>query len=314
MLLALLLQDVVTLLDGKTVEGAIAYKVRGLNVDETFIAWKKIASIRDAADAAPAASEEARAEYASRRETGDPVTLATWCEKNGLLDEAEALLLDALAENGYDEAALKPAYAVAGRVEPVVDLRPPFAGRWHALPDTTKHHRKKVWAMYAIDFMKMDAKGSYATGEATAVEDYLGWNAPVLAAAGGEVVTVLDGFEDNPVNKIGDFDKANIVTIRHDGGEYTSYGHLRKGSVEVKAGDRVKAGQAIGRVGNSGASAVPHLHFTLMRAKTSPSGKGLWVSVPFAFAECALARVGKSDVEIALERARIQEDWTLACR
>lgn len=281
-LAVLLLQDAVTLTDGKSIEGAIAYKVRGLDVGGTFVAWKKLASIRDEAD--PVADSQ-----------------------------DEGPLLDALAADGRDEAALGPMLALAGAHQPATPLRPPFEGRWHALVDSTKHHRQKVWALYAVDFMKVDAKGRYTDGQGDAVENYLGWDLPVYAAGDGVVVTVIDGFDDNPVNQVGDYDKANIVTIRHEGDEHTTYAHLRKGSAAVKVGDEVRAGQSIGRVGNSGATAVPHLHFTLMRARTAPSGTALWVSVPFDFGGCTLARVGKTDVEIALERARVQEDWTLVC-
>tara|TARA_R110002072_G_scaffold101692_3_gene223950 strand:- start:297 stop:641 length:345 start_codon:yes stop_codon:yes gene_type:complete len=42
------------------------------------------------------------------------------------------------------------------------------------------------------------------------------------------------------------------------------YVHAKKGSVKVKLGQRVKRGQLLGEVGNSGGSAIPHLHFTLV--------------------------------------------------
>ncbi|CAI6023194.1 M23 family metallopeptidase [Cohnella sp. JJ-181] len=52
----------------------------------------------------------------------------------------------------------------------------------------------------------------------------------------------------------------NMVAIRHANGEITTLAHLKRGSVKVKAGDRVAAGQPIGQCGNSGESTEPHMH------------------------------------------------------
>ena len=98
---------------------------------------------------------------------------------------------------------------------------------------------------------------------------------PVYAACGGVVEEVFDGLDDTD----GDTDLAEIeaqygeharidgnhVLIRHRGGELSLYAHLEKGSVAVKPGEAVEAGQPIGRVGSSGSSWVPHLHFHVMR-------------------------------------------------
>ena len=53
------------------------------------------------------------------------------------------------------------------------------------------------------------------------------------------------------------------MSIRHKNAEHSFYVHLRKGSIPVKVGDKVKRGQLIGRVGNSGGTNVPHLHFAM---------------------------------------------------
>ena len=88
----------------------------------------------------------------------------------------------------------------------------------------------------------------------------------VLAAEDGKVVRTRDGMRDVHMRLFGQelsFRRGagNHVVIDHGGGWRTSYGHLRRGSVTVKSGDFVKAGQKIGLVGMSGLTAFPHLHF-----------------------------------------------------
>jgi murein DD-endopeptidase MepM/ murein hydrolase activator NlpD len=58
-------------------------------------------------------------------------------------------------------------------------------------------------------------------------------------------------------------------------GEFCMYAHLKRGSIKVKSGDQVKAGQEIGVVGNSGNSPVPHLHFHMQTTPDWFKGDGL---------------------------------------
>jgi hypothetical protein len=90
----------------------------------------------------------------------------------------------------------------------------------------------------------------------------------VLAAADGHVERVRDEMADRMIPTAGAFtDKAracgNGVIIAHSGGWQTQYCHMAKGSVTVVPGQRVAAGQPIGRVGLSGQTQFPHLHFTV---------------------------------------------------
>jgi murein DD-endopeptidase MepM/ murein hydrolase activator NlpD len=71
---------------------------------------------------------------------------------------------------------------------------------------------------------------------------------PVSAAAGGTVVHA------GPAGTYG-----NLITIRHDNGYETRYAHLSE--VDTNPGQRVEAGQLIGKVGTTGYSTGPHLHF-----------------------------------------------------
>lgn len=57
-------------------------------------------------------------------------------------------------------------------------------------------------------------------------------------------------------------------------GLYTLSGHMQKGSIRVKVGDRVRRGQSIGLVGNTGNSSAPHLHFHVMDGPSPLTSNG----------------------------------------
>ncbi len=78
----------------------------------------------------------------------------------------------------------------------------------------------------------------------------------------------------------------------------------------MKPGDSVKAGQAVARVGNSGASGSPHLHFTLMMPIGGGETRG-WVSVPWRMHGFTLVDAGGASRSIAVKQARPQEGWIL---
>jgi hypothetical protein len=137
----------------------------------------------------------------------------------------------------------------------------------------------------------------------------------VLAAADGNVKALRDGVEDHLVKS--DADRAavkkiecgNGVVITHADGWQTQYCHLRKGSVQVKVGDAVKAGDQLGQVGYSGDAAFPHLHFTVRQnGKTrdpfgagtcNPDVKSLWRKQPaYAQGEILAASFQSGPVEI----------------
>ena len=65
------------------------------------------------------------------------------------------------------------------------------------------------------------------------------------------------------------------VTLDIGGGVYVFYAHFKPGSIRVKQGDRVKRGQVIGLVGNSGNSRGPHLHLHFESEPVALSSEGL---------------------------------------
>jgi hypothetical protein len=90
----------------------------------------------------------------------------------------------------------------------------------------------------------------------------------VLAAAPGQVKRIRDGVPDisvraRPEGQAQGIECGNGIVIAHGDGLETQYCHLQRGSVRVKPGDRIPAGYPIGRVGLSGLTEYPHLHFTV---------------------------------------------------
>ncbi|MCU0732418.1 MAG: M23 family metallopeptidase, partial [Hyphomonas sp.] len=86
------------------------------------------------------------------------------------------------------------------------------------------------------------------------------------AADAGTVTGVRDGMPDIDITAdnavdVSDRECGNGVVILHDDGWETQYCHLRKSSVQVRSGDRVRQGQKLGEVGMSGLAAFPHLEF-----------------------------------------------------
>lgn len=80
----------------------------------------------------------------------------------------------------------------------------------------------------------------------------------------------------------------NHVVLKIGDGIFALYAHLRDGSIEVHEGQKVKRGQAIARIGNSGNSSAPHLHFHMMNGPDPNLAEG----IPFVFASFDLLLEG----------------------
>lgn len=92
----------------------------------------------------------------------------------------------------------------------------------------------------------------------------------VVAAADGTVLRTRDGMEDISITGRGresveNAECGNGAVVDHGNGWQTQYCHMAKGSLRVKSGDALKAGDKIGQVGLSGATEFPHLHFTIRK-------------------------------------------------
>jgi len=187
------------------------------------------------------------------------------------------------------------------------DLALPLKGRilvWDGY-DYNSHHRrvdytqkffeqigqKTNFQRYAIDFVIVDEAGQHYRGRARSNDDwyrnrqdemteYLTYGIPVYAAGSGKVVAVRDDVGErhfDPKDLASD-ERAfygNYVVIDHLNGEFTLYGHIKKGTALVKAGDAVKQGAQIASVGAAGSSLFPHLHFELRDGSGARTVEGL---------------------------------------
>lgn len=123
--------------------------------------------------------------------------------------------------------------------------------------------------MFAIDWVR-EIGGAFYNRGGSKLTDWACFGAPIHAAANGIVVAAVNHrpevapfttTDKNPtVRKPQDFSGNNVVE-RIAPGQYAVYAHLQTGSVRVKVGQRLRAGEVIGRLGNTGNSTGPHLHF-----------------------------------------------------
>ena len=137
---------------------------------------------------------------------------------------------------------------------------------------------------FAVDWEQLDAQGRLYAGAQSEPANYTIYGRDVLAVADAPVVAVIDGLPDQPPGKMPSgiaIEEAdgNSIVLDLGSGRYALYAHLRAGSIMVKAGDRVQRGQAIARVGNSGNTLAPHLHFHVMDTPSPLASNGLPYSI-----------------------------------
>lgn len=154
---------------------------------------------------------------------------------------------------------------------------------------------------YAYDFVQVDEQMERHVGAGTAVSDYFCYGEEIVAVADGTVVKVVDRVRTAPFVGYGivDFLATNFVgnhlIIEHETAVYSLSAHLIKGSISVKEGERVQAGQVIGRCGHSGHSSEPHLHFHVQDRANFYFGMGL--PIQFAGLEIDGKSVAQGSVE-----------------
>ena len=130
---------------------------------------------------------------------------------------------------------------------------------------------KKVFLIQAYE-SKMSHKGERAL-------DFKIKKGTRICAAREGIVTAFRNDSDKGGLKDENLSDGNYISIKHSDGSIAHYWHLQKNGVLVNVGDTVKAGQPIGYSGNTGYSALPHLHFEVQGYDAS----GNYVQLPTRF-------------------------------
>ncbi|MBW4933162.1 M23 family metallopeptidase [Marinobacter sp. F4206] len=139
----------------------------------------------------------------------------------------------------------------------------------------------------ALDIFRITPMGLHKEGwQPTDPARYTTFGVPVLSPCSGEVALLVYGIEDMSVPEMDhDHMAGNYVAI-NCGGFFVILAHLRQGSIAVAAGDKVKAGDILGQMGNSGNSSEPHLHVHAQRGlpEYAPlAGEPLWLTIDNRF-------------------------------
>lgn len=177
-------------------------------------------------------------------------------------------------------------------------LRLPFEGEWFVVwggrTVDQNYHAATRDQRFAMDVLIVK-DGATHKGDGKALADYWCYGQKALAPAAGTIVWMRDSLPDNAP---GQTDRANAigngVVIDHGNGEYSLLAHLQQKSLRVKVGDRVKSGQMLGLVGNSGNTSEPHIHYHLQDGPKPFEAEGL--PIPFTNIRVNGEPVAKAEV------------------
>lgn len=191
------------------------------------------------------------------------------------------------------ERIVEGAKVIVQRTGPLI-IGPPVRGSgWVArFVSNSSFHRRGFMSVngrasisqrFAIDWGKYNTDGKVLRGgDGSKNSDFYIYGEEVLAVADGTVVGVKDGIPENnpqsgtPAVPISlDTAAGNNVVLDIGRDHYVLYAHLQPNSIRVKVGERVRRGQVLGLVGNSGNAVGPHLHFHIADSKVPLEGEGL---------------------------------------
>lgn len=211
---------------------------------------------------------------------------------------------------------------------PPIVIASPLAGTgWFALNGCCSpnvHRNTRIGARdriatsetFAIDWMRVD-EGKECKNDCTRNDDYSCFGVPVRSVSDGEVIGVRNDMPDESpslkqsANIKTPFDYAgNFVYVRIRPDLYAVYGHFQSGTVTVKPGDKVKTGTVLGKLGNSGNSTAPHLHFGLLDRPDVLVGN----SLPFVIDKLTITgtlKAGEGHVSIEPKTVAVKDAYPL---
>lgn len=179
----------------------------------------------------------------------------------------------------------------------------PLEGPWYVLNggDSMETNRLATApaVRYGMALTKLDDKGQRHLGDGTSLEQFYCYGQPVVAPRDGVVVRAVDKVKDNAPGK-GSGDKGysgNHVVLKLGAQEFFFVFYLKKGSIAVKDGETVKAGQKLGECGNSGIADYPQVQFHFQNSADYPLAEGLPVRFKL--------RSGKALVESGMGRGPV---------
>lgn len=195
------------------------------------------------------------------------------------------------APPGHQELTEKGG-AVSVDTRPILHIGPPLAGENYISADSccdaTRHTRAalpvngRVWLAqrYAVDWEQLDKEHRIYSGPREKPESYAIFGKPVLAVGDATVVSITENQPEQTPGKFPtdislDAADGNSVILDLGEGHYALYAHMQPGSIKVQPNEKVKRGQVLGLVGNTGNSVAPHLHFQLMDGPSSLASNGL---------------------------------------
>jgi murein DD-endopeptidase len=229
-------------------------------------------------------------------ETGVFFIFTEWLPDKGDPDNFETALT--IEQHGEHSASgtINASPLDLNQDDPIVIHSPLRGKNWIAesAPSNTSMHRRTMQPVngqphigqrYAIDWIQLGDDGKAFSGDEHDNKSYHAWDQEIHAVADGKIVEVKDGIPENvpssgklAVQITNDTLPGNRIIQELSEGHYAAYAHLRPGTIKVKAGDTVHAGDVIAHLGNTGNSTEPHLHFQVCDAPSFPASEGL----PFA--------------------------------
>jgi len=171
----------------------------------------------------------------------------------------------------------------------------PLRGEWMS-PNTPgkripSHGTDKFGQRYAFDFFQVDSRKIFFKGNQLKyffykipLSDCYCWGKDVFAPCDGKIIEAMDGYKERQtlqffkdffaiIKNSRNYDPekhgiqavaGNYVIMECSENKYAFFAHFKTDSISVKSGEFIKKGHILGKVGHTGNSTAPHLHFHIM--------------------------------------------------